>query len=241
IEIMRINKYLAACGVASRRKSEEYILAGNVKVNGKVTKDLSTQIKPEQDTVKLNDKKIEIEEKTIYIMLNKPKGYLSTVEDDRNRKTVLDLITNQKHRIYPIGRLDYDTQGLLLLTNDGKLANKIMKPESKMPKTYIVKVDGKLTSQDIEKITNGIQLDTGYTTMPSKIDMISNKKNISKFKLTIYEGKNRQIKKMMREIKKQVISLKRIAIGDIKLGDLSDGKYRYLTDIELNYLKNKLK
>lgn len=236
---MRINKYLADCGVGSRRKVEEYILSGKVKVNNKVVTDLSTQIQT-GDVVLYNNKEINPILQKVYILLNKPSGYLTTVSDMYNRKTVLDLIKNLPvDRVYPIGRLDYDTEGLLLLTNDGAVANKIIHPSSSICKTYEVIVDSPLTEADKLKLQSGMVID-GYKTTPAKLNnykKVGQKKYM--FNLSIFEGRNRQIRKMVEQVNNKVVYLKRLSIGSLTLGNLKVGEYRYITINEINKVFKK--
>ena len=242
----RLQKYMAQCGVASRRKCEEIILEGKVKVNGVVVKELGTKIDPEKDTVEFNDKIIKIEEKKVYIMLNKPEGYITSAKDEKGRKTVLDIV-NVDERIYPIGRLDYDSSGLLLLTNDGSIYNNIIHPRVAIKKKYIAECRGKFTESDLKKFKSGIDIG-GYVTAEAEIDVISEEKSfnsrknsneiISTVEISIHEGKNRKIRKMCASLNHEVISLKRVSIGNIKLGYLKKGQWRNLTSEELNYIKS---
>lgn len=227
---MRINKYMADCGVGSRRKVEEYILAGKVKVNDVVTKDLSTQI-GENDVVKFHDKVISPISEKVYIMLNKPKGYLTTVSDMYNRKTVMDLVKDiGVDRVYPVGRLDYDTEGLLIMTNDGDFANKVIHPRSSIAKTYELVVSNPIDEKDKAKLQSGMVID-GYKTTPARIENYR-KLGVNKYilNITIFEGRNRQIRKMIEQINNEVVSLKRMSIGQLRLGELKVGKYRRLTE-----------
>ena len=233
---MRINKYLATCGIASRRKVEEYITSGRVKVNGKVETNLSADIL-ENDVVLFDDKIVELKNEFEYYMLNKPKGVVSSASDDRGRKTVTSLI-NTSERIYPVGRLDYDSEGLLILTNDGELTNKLTHPKHLISKTYLVKIDSKITEQEIVTLENGVVID-GYKLHPSKIKLLENGKKFSKLEVVIFEGRNREIRKMFETLKKKVIFLKRVKIADLKLdNNLNRGQYRKLTHSEVDYLKN---
>lgn len=230
----RLQKYIARCGIASRRKAEELILQGNVKVNGLIVKELGSKIDPEKDVVEVYNKKIYEKDEHIYIKLYKPEGYVTTVKDQFNRKTVLDLI-NIKDRIYPIGRLDYNTSGLLLLTDDGDLANKLMHPKYHIYKTYEAVVKGSISEDSVNKLKTGILIDD-YKTAPAKVKLL-NKKDISSLQISIYEGKNRQVRKMFEKVGHSVIKLKRISFGDIDLGELKIGQWKYLTDDEINFLK----
>lgn len=231
----RLQKYIARCGIASRRKAEEIILQGNVKVNGIIVKELGSKINPEKDVVTVYDKKIHEKEEHIYIKLYKPEGYITTVKDQFNRKTVLDLV-NIKERIYPIGRLDYDTSGLLLLTDDGDLANKLMHPKYHIFKTYEADIKGSISEDSINILKNGILID-GYKTAPAKVKLINRSQKNTSVQISIHEGKNRQVRKMFEKIGHRVIKLKRISFGNINLGGLMEGQWIYLTDDEIKYLK----
>lgn len=231
----RLQKYMARCGIASRRKAEQIILQGNVKVNGLVVKELGSKINPEKDVVTVYNKRIYEKEKHIYIKLYKPEGYITTVKDQFNRKTVLDLI-NIKERIYPIGRLDYDTSGLLLLTDDGDLANKLMHPKYHIYKTYEIEIKGSINENSINKLRTGVLID-GYKTAPAKVKLLKQDKKMSLVKISIHEGKNRQVRKMFETVGHNVLKLKRISFGNINLGELKKGQWNYLTDHEINFLK----
>ena len=209
------------------------ILDGKVKVNGKVVKELATEIDEYNDTVTLDGRKITLVSRYIYIMFNKPKGCVCTVKDDKGRKTIMDYLESfSDKRIFPIGRLDYDTEGLLLLTNDGDLANRLTQPISEVPKTYIAKVEGEIAESDLARLRNGIVLD-GVKLRRCKIKLLGTEDNVSRYEVTIFEGKNRQIHRMFESIGKEVVFLKRIKIGDVKLGGLGRGANRYLTEKEL--------
>ncbi|MDF2883678.1 MAG: pseudouridine synthase [Clostridiaceae bacterium] len=232
----RLQKYLARCGIASRRKCEEYILSGKVKVNGTVVTELGVKVDGLNDIVQFNNKAVKPEEKKIYIALNKPTGYVSTVKDEKNRKTILDLVKVEE-RIYPIGRLDYDTSGLILLTNDGELYNKIIHPREEKNKVYIAEIVGIPTVEELIKFRSGIIIDN-YKTAPSKINIFKIGKGTCTVEIVIHEGKNRQIRKMCDSIKHPVISLRRLEVAGIKLGNLQEGKWRYLTVDEIIHLKS---
>lgn len=233
---MRINKYLASCGIASRRKCEELILSGKIEVNNKVVVDLSTQIDETKDEVKYNGNIVKPESELVYYILHKPKGYVTSVKDDRNRKTVMELLQDNKYRVFPVGRLDYDSEGLVLLTNDGELANRLTHPSYEVEKTYIVKVNGLIKESELAVLRNGVVLD-GVKTKKAKLKLLNYENNISKIQIKIMEGRNRQIRRMFSEIGKEVIFLKRIAIGELQLGGLSRGKVRQLNSFEAEYLK----
>lgn len=236
---MRINKYIALCGVASRRKAEELILAGRVTVNDEVMTELSYKVDEENDIVKVDDKLIKEENKLVYILLNKPEGYITTVKDQFDRPSVLDLVSDIKERVYPIGRLDYETSGLLLLTNDGDLTYKLTHPKHEVDKTYVARVKGKLTKEEIERFKTGLEIED-YTTAPAKLKVIKydEQRDSSLLEIKIHEGKNRQVRKMCKAINHPVLRLRRSAMGKIKIGDCEIGKYRYLTEDEIKYLKN---
>ncbi len=233
--LMRLQKYLAEAQVASRRKAEEIILQGRVSVNGNIVTELGTKVESESDIVEVDGKKVNICEKTVYIMLNKPEGCVTTVKDQFNRKSVLDYVKDIKERIYPVGRLDYDTSGLLILTNDGDLTYKLTHPKHNIEKTYIADVDREPDSNDMERFKNGLIID-GRKTAPAEIEIVE-KGCLTSLKIKIHEGRNRQVRKMCAAINCNVIRLKRIAEGNLELGNLEKGKYRYLTASETDYLK----
>ena len=225
----RLNKYIASCGVCSRRKSDELISSGKVKVNGQVVTNLGEKVSS-KDIVEVDNKLIQKEEKKVYIVLNKPRGYVTTNSDEYNRKNVIDLI-DEDVRVYSIGRLDKDTEGLLLLTNDGEFSNKVMHPRNKIEKTYIVTTDTNVTNEQLEKLRNGVDIGD-YITRPAKIKRIGN----DKVQIIISEGKNRQVRRMCDSVGINLLNLRRIQVGNILLGDLQSGKYRYLTAKEKNEL-----
>ena len=231
---MRINKFLSSLGIASRRAIDKYIEEGRIKVNGVIA---STGIDvTEDDEIYIDNKKIEtkrIEEK-VYFMLNKPLEVLSASSDDRGRKTVVDLIKTDK-RIFPIGRLDYMTSGLILLTNDGELFNRLVHPKSEIYKKYYIKVFGEVKKEEIEELKKGVLLEDGKT-LPAKISGIKYDKNKTSMYISIREGRNRQIKRMIEKFGYKVLMLRREKIGELSLGDLKEGKYRELTKEEIEYL-----
>ncbi|OAA82827.1 pseudouridine synthase [Clostridium ljungdahlii] len=236
--VERLQKYMAYCGIASRRKCESIILQGRVKVNGVTIKSLGTKIDDKIDIITVDNAEIEKESKTVYILLNKPTGYVSTVKDDRGRNTILDIV-KVKERIYPIGRLDYNTSGIIILTNDGEVYNKVAHPKMEKNKVYVAVIKGIPSKEDIEKFKNGVNID-GYITAKADFNIlnINKSKNNSKVRIKIHEGKNRQIRKMCDAIGHPVISLTRISIGNINVGNLEEGKWRYLNDDEIKYIKN---
>lgn len=228
---MRVHKYMAMCGVASRRKSEAIVLEGRVKINNVVVTSLGTLVE-ENDVVMVDDQVITLEETKVYIMLNKPLECVTTSDDQFNRTTVLDYV-DVKERIYPIGRLDYNTTGMLLLTNDGDLANKIMHPSTHLTKTYVAKVKGTPTEGEMKQFESGVMIDDRMTS-PAKIKILKP----GLVQVQIYEGRNRQVRKMLEAIEHPVITLKRSNIGTLELGNLKQGTYRHLTSEEINYLIN---
>lgn len=231
----RLQKYMAKCGVASRRKCEEIILQGRVKVNNEIINELGYKVDINNDKITVDNKKIELEENKVYIALNKPEGYVSTVKDEKGRETIIDLI-KVKERIYPIGRLDYDTSGLILLTNDGDIYNKIIHPREEKNKIYIADIKGIPSKEDIEKFQKGINID-GYITAPASMEILRSNRECAEVKIIIHEGRNRQIRKMCEAINHPVLRLKRVQIGSIELNNLPKGEWRFLTEEEINYLK----
>ena len=236
MEEKRLQKYLAEAGVASRRKCEEYILQGKVEVNGKIITELGTKV-TSNDVVKYNGRIIEPEEEKVYILLNKPIGYVTTSHEQFGRDKVLDLIKINK-RIVPVGRLDMYTSGALILTNDGELVNKLTHPKNEIEKTYNVTLKGKVLEQDIEQLKNGVKIDNDYITKPAKVKIlkIDEEKDISRIQIIIHEGKNRQVRKMCEAINKKVLALHRSKIGKIDVKDLKLGQWKYLSlkEIENN-------
>jgi 23S rRNA pseudouridine2605 synthase len=230
---MRINKYLSDSGAASRRSSDKLVGEGRVKINGKPA--AVGQNVRESDAVTLDGVKLNPIKKHIYLMFNKPKGCICSKSDEKGRKTIYDYI-DFKERLVSVGRLDYDSEGLLLLTNDGALVNYLTHPSNEIPKTYHVKVVGEVLESDLAALRAGVTVD-GIKTSRAKIKLLEFKENISRFEMTIYEGRNRQIKKMFETIGKEVVFLKRVSVGDLRLGGLSRGTYRELSDAEINYLK----
>ena len=235
MEAIRLQKYLAEAGIGSRRKCEEYIEQGKVKVNGNIAA-LGTKVDPEKDKVEFEEKEINKIEENIYILLNKPIGYVTTVNDQFGRDKVLDLI-KVKQRIVPVGRLDMYTSGALLLSNDGEFIYKITHPKHEIDKTYTVTVKGIITDQEVEKLRNGVEIED-YITKPAKVKIlkIDEEKNISRLAITINEGKNRQVRKMCEAIGKKVQALHRSKIGNIDVKDLKIGTWRYLKPKEIEQL-----
>jgi 23S rRNA pseudouridine2605 synthase len=227
---IRIAKFLANCGVASRRKAEELILSGKIRVNGKPVSDLFYKIEP-WDKVEYNGKLIEPETK-IVLALNKPEGFVSTVNDEFNRKKVVDLAGDLKQKLFPVGRLDSNSKGLIFLTNDGDFAYKVTHPKFRVPKTYIVEVDKIINVEDISKIKNGINIE-GRELVPVSIKILETNKGHSVIEIKIIEGRKRILRKTFLKLGYNVIGLKRIQIGEFKLGDLKEGSYRILDDKDI--------
>lgn len=228
----RLQKYMAGCGVASRRKCEDIILQGRVKVNGKIVRELGYKIDPSKDKVEVDDKVIKKEKNKIYVMLNKPEGYVSTADDQFGRPTILDLVKGVKERIYPVGRLDYDTEGLILLTNDGDFTYRMTHPAHEIDKVYCALVKGVPNEEELDRLRKGIRLEN-YLTSPAEVITLEKYKNTALLQISIHEGRNRQVRKMCEAVGHPVIKLKRTAIGDLRLRNLEKGKWRYLTKREL--------
>ena len=232
---MRINKYLAECGVASRRACDTLIREGKVLVNGKRA-NLGDDVS-EKDMVVVNGTEVAHKLSHSYFLMNKPKGYVCTVKDDKDRKTVMELLPEGAGRVYPIGRLDYDTEGMLLFTDDGDLAFRLTHPKNEIPKTYLVRIEGVIGDYELNRLRSGVELD-GKRTNKAKVKVIETDKKFTKLHVTINEGKNRQVRRMFECVGKQVDFLKRIRIGDLGLGSLPRGKVRKLTQDEIYYLMN---
>ena len=236
----RLQKYLAECGVASRRKCEELILQGKVKVNNQIVTELGVKVNPEKDIVKFEDKEVKPTSKMVYILLNKPIGYVTTADDQFGRDTVLDLV-KVKERIVPVGRLDMYTSGALILTNDGDFVYKVTHPKHEIEKTYTVTVKGIIKNEEVEQLRKGVKIDD-YINKPAKVKILKTdiEKNISRLEIVIHEGKNRQVRKMCESIGRKVLALHRSKIGKIGVKDIELGKWRYLKDREIQeLLKNK--
>lgn len=231
----RLQKYISRCGAASRRHAEAMILAGQVSVNDVVIKEMGYKIEEGQDQVKVAGKLIRPSQEFVYLALNKPKGVVSTCFDPQGRTTVLDILP-PKYKVYPVGRLDYQTEGLLLLTNDGSFANQLMHPRYKIAKTYQVAVRGSLSRQAIELLRNGVDLEDGKT-LPAVLELLDTNAQSSSFLLTIREGRNRQIRRMCMKVGYPVQSLQRIQVGPVKLGSLKPGSYRHLRPDEIKKIR----
>ena len=232
----RLQKYLASCGIASRRKCEEYISQGKVQVNGKVVTELGTKINPDKDTVKFDGKIVNQAKNLVYILLNKPIGYVTTADDQFGRDTVLDLV-KVRERVVPVGRLDMYTSGALILTNDGDFVYKVTNPKHEIEKTYTVTVNGIVKNNEVEQLRKGVTIDD-YTTKPAKVKILKTdtEKDISRLEITIHEGKNRQVRKMCEAVGRKVLALHRSKIGKIGVKDLELGKWRFLQKREVQEL-----
>lgn len=233
---MRINKYIANAGIASRRKADELIKAGKVKVNGKVMSQPGYDV-ADRDEVLVEGKSVQSAENKVYYAMNKPLGVITSVNDDRGRMTVVDIMSDVEERVFPVGRLDYNTSGLLLLTNDGDFANRIMHPGHRMDKTYRVRVAGNISKMKISVLRAGVRLGK-FKTAPARVDVITWNRHSMILEVTIHEGKNRQIRRMFEAVGYPVQELERISIGNMKLGHLKPGQYRKLSRRELEYFSN---
>lgn len=235
----RLQKYLANQGIEARRKCEEFILDGRVKVNGKVVTELGTKINPEIDKIEFDGKEVEKVEKKVYILLNKPIGYVTTAKDQFDRPTVLDLV-KVKEKVLPVGRLDMYTSGAIILTNDGEFINKVTHPKNEIEKTYTVTVKGIVTDEDVEKLRNGVQIED-YTSGKAKVKIlrIDEEKKISRLAITIHEGKNREVRKMCEAIDKKVLALHRRSVAGLDVKNMQIGTWRYLNSREVEEILTK--
>ena len=234
--MIRLQKYIALCGYTSRRKAEELISAGKVSVNGEIITELGFKVDENFSEIIVEGNLLKPESRKVYVLLNKPMGYISSVSDQFGRKTVVDLVDGIDERLYPVGRLDYDTSGLIILTNDGELTNIITHPRYHVKKTYRVLAEGDVNNYKISLLEKGVDIG-GYVTGPAEIENIKKINDNTMLDITISEGKNRQVRKMFDVIMNPVVSLERIKIGDIEKGNLKEGKWRMLTENEINYLK----
>ena len=232
----RLQKYLAECGIASRRKCEEYILQGKVQVNGKTITELGVKVNPEKDKITFEGKNVKQEERKVYILLNKPIGYVTTSDEQFGRDKVLDLV-KVRERVVPVGRLDMYTSGALILTNDGDFVYKVTHPKHEITKTYTVTVKGIIQNEEVEKLKQGVQIED-YTTRPAKVKILKTdlEKDISRLEITIHEGKNRQVRKMCEAVGRKVLALHRSKIGNIGVKDLKLGTWRYMKKQEIESL-----
>mgnify|MGYP005750945735 FL=1 len=235
----RLQKYLAECGIASRRKCEEYIIQGKVQVNGKTITELGVKVNPEKDKITFEGKNVKQEERKVYILLNKPIGYVTTSDEQFGRDKVLDLV-KVRERVVPVGRLDMYTSGALILTNDGDFVYKVTHPKHEITKTYTVTVKGIIKNEEVEQLRKGVKIDD-YTTRPEKVKILKTdeEKDISRLEITIHEGKNRQVRRMCESVGRRVIALHRSKIGNIGVKDIELGKWRYLKDFEVKTLIGK--
>ena len=234
--MVRLQKYLAGCGVASRRKSEDIIRSGRVSVNGEVVREMGVQIDEENDVITLDGSVVKPEKKMVYVMLNKPAGFVTTASDEKGRQTVMDLVADIPVRIYPVGRLDYDTEGLLLMTNDGDLTYKITHPKNNVEKTYVAEVAGNMNMGTITSLRNGVYID-GVKTSPAKVEVLGATQLGTKMEITIHEGRNRQVRRMFEGVGCKVKRLKRTKEAGLNLGHVPLGRWRKLTESEVNMLK----
>lgn len=233
MEEVRLQKFLADCGIASRRKSEELIAQGKVKVNGKIVTELGVKVIPNQDKVEYENKEVKVQNDFVYILLNKPIGYVTTVKDQFHRDSVMDLVKINK-RVVPVGRLDMYTSGALILTNDGDFVYRVTHPKHEITKTYTVTIKGIVTNDEVVSLRQGVKIED-YVTKPAKVKILKTdlEKNFSRLEITIHEGKNRQVRKMCEAIGHSVLALHRSKIADIGVKDLPLGKWRYLSDKEV--------
>ena len=236
MEEIRLQKYMADCGVASRRKCEEYILQGKVKVNGEVVTELGTKVLPSKDEIEFEGRKITSNEKHVYILLNKPIGYVTTTNDQFGRDDVLDLV-KVKERVVPVGRLDMYTSGALILTNDGEFVYKVTHPKHEINKTYTVTLKGIITKEEVENLQKGVDIGD-YITKPAKVKILKTdlEKQISRLEIIIHEGKNRQVRRMCEAVGRKVLALHRTKIGEISVKDIPLGKWRNLKKEEIEKL-----
>ncbi len=235
-ELMRLQKYMAECGVASRRAAETMITDGRVCVNGNTVTELGTKINPDSDTVTVDAKPIKQPQKLVYIMLNKPRGYVTTAKDNFSRNIVLELVPKELGRLFPVGRLDYDSEGLLLLTNDGALTFHLTHPSHEVTKSYVALVSGTPNEEALFALRNGVVID-GRKTLPAKVLLKKAEADKSVLQITISEGRNRQVRKMCAAVGHEVLRLRRVAEGPLSLGTLKPGEWRHLTYKEIAMLK----
>lgn len=239
--LIRLQKFLQRCGVASRRKSEKMIRKGMVKVNGEIIQEMGYKVNPQKDIVELNGKKLKVDQRKVYILLNKPKYVITSVKDDRGRKTVMEFI-KVKERIFPVGRLDYDTEGLILLTNDGELAHNLTHPSYGIEKVYEAEIEGLLTESEIKRLKEGVELKGGYKTAKANIRIIKTDEKSSRVEVKITEGKKRQVKRMFKAVGHAVKALKRQSIGPLTLKGIEhSGAHRFLSEEEINVLQTYIK
>ncbi|NMA94065.1 MAG: rRNA pseudouridine synthase [Clostridiales bacterium] len=233
---MRLNKYIASCGICSRRKADELVKAGNVKINGAVVLTPGTEV-AEGDLVVVNGRQVKLPSKFLYYALNKPCGFVTTMSDEKGRPTVASLLADAPARVFPVGRLDMNTSGLLLMTNDGEIANKLSHPSSEISKTYLAEIGGSIKKEKLAALQNGVDIGDKNPTAPAEVELLRQKGSVSLIKISIREGRNRQIRRMFKALGLNVLSLQRVAVGEIQLGHLLEGSYRKLNRKEIEYLK----
>ncbi len=233
---IRIQKFISDCGVMSRRKAEEEILNGKISVNGKKAV-IGQKVSPTDDIVTYMGKIVERNDKKVYLMLNKPRGYVATLSDEKDRRCVADLVKDVNCRVYPIGRLDYNSEGVLLFTNDGEIANRLIHPKANVEKVYMVRIKGHIEDWQLEKLNGSMVID-GYHLKPVKVTVEDSSGENEVLRFVLHEGRNRQIRKMCEQVNLFITRLKRVSIGKIYLGGLPSGKWRLLTKGEVDYLKS---
>lgn len=231
----RLQKIISAAGITSRRASEALILNGQVAVNGVVVTELGSKADPSKDTITVDGKPLKISAQRLYILLNKPTGYITALKDSQGRPLVTDLLKDVPDRVYPVGRLDYNTEGLLLLTNDGEWANRLMHPRHEIEKEYHVRVRGKVIDQQLKRMAEGVELEDGMTA-PAVVNLVKSGEQNDWISVAIHEGRNRQVRRMCEAVSLSVVRLKRIRYGSLELGTLRTGKFRFLTDTEVREL-----
>lgn len=234
----RLQKIISAAGITSRRASETLILGGQVTVNGIVVTELGSKADPDKDTITVDGKTLRVSEQRIYILLNKPTGYITALKDSQGRPLVTDLLKDVTERVYPVGRLDYNTEGLLLLTNDGDWANRLMHPSHEIEKEYHVRVRGKVIDQQLKRMAEGVELEDGKTA-PAVVNLVKSGEQNDWISVAIHEGRNRQVRRMCEAVSLSVVRLKRIRYGNLMLGTLRAGKFRYLSDAEVRELSGE--
>jgi 23S rRNA pseudouridine2605 synthase len=234
----RLQKILSAAGVTSRRAAESLILEGRVAVNGIVTTELGTKADPASDRITLDGRALVISGTRLYILLNKPAGYMTTLDDPKGRPVVTDLLKEVAERVYPVGRLDYNTEGLLLLTNDGDWANRLMHPRHEVEKEYFVRVRGKVSEQQLKRLAGGVELEDGMTA-PARVRLVKSGEQNDWISITIHEGRNRQVRRMCEAVSLSVVRLRRVRYGAVAMGRLKPGEFRYLSEAEVSGLAGK--
>ncbi len=237
---IRLQKLIAGTGLASRRKAEEMIAAGRVTVNGRIVRELGTKVDADKDHVKVDGRHIRSAQPYVYLILHKPKNVMSTLHDPEGRPTVKDFLPGVTVRVFPVGRLDFDSEGLMLLTNNGELAQTLLHPKYHVPKTYLVKVKGVLNGEEIQALETGVQLDDGVTS-PARMKKIRKAESNSWVEITIHEGRKHQVKRMLEAVGHPVLKLVRIRMGSLVLGHMAPGEYRFLADREANALRDLVK